>query len=94
MNGKTPGQVVYETGHRGYTEDEDWSPIPWPKLTDEERDDWEAAARAATVTAWRLLDEARAECDRLRALVRQALEDAGVPDDVQAEWLDRAGLDG
>lgn len=33
------------------------------------------------------------EIARLRALVRQALEDAGVPDDVQAEWLERAGID-
>jgi phosphoserine phosphatase len=66
MSGETPGQAVYETGHRGYAVDEDWSPPPWENLTDAERADWEAAAKAGTVATWRLLDEARAALGKAR----------------------------
>ena len=61
----TPGQAAYEARYRNFATDEDWSPPPWPDLTDEERADWEAAAAAVMLMAQATVDYA--ELQELRA---------------------------
>jgi hypothetical protein len=60
MSGKTGGQAAYESLFP------DRSAYGWEDLDPEDAERWEAAAKAATVTAWRLLDEARAELGNAR----------------------------
>ena len=80
MSGTTPGQAACGAYRDRMERTVSFAhPLPgWGDLPDGTREAWEAAARAGTVTAWRLLDETRAErdaaSDRCAGLVTEVNE--------------------